>query len=78
MVFIVLMLLLRSLVDPIPPAMTVVVPYLAALGANAWGFDTVFDLPALDVSVPLLSFLFLVALGMDFNIFPAEPSGGTL
>jgi len=47
----------------------VVATYLAALGASWWIFTKVFGFAALDVSAPLYTFLFLVALGVDYNIF---------
>ncbi|GGN68904.1 membrane protein [Actinoplanes lobatus] len=68
-VFLVLVALLRALVAPILLMITVVVSFLASLGAGSWLFRTVFDYPALDNAVPLFSFLFLVALGVDYNIF---------
>jgi RND superfamily putative drug exporter len=68
-VFLVLVALLRALVAPILLMVTVVVSFLASLGAGSWLFRHVFDYPALDNSVPLFSFLFLVALGVDYNIF---------
>ena len=43
--------------------------YAASLGAATLVLDHVLGIPALDASVPLLSFLFLVALGVDYNIF---------
>ncbi|HET6563226.1 MAG TPA: MMPL family transporter [Marmoricola sp.] len=64
-----LVLLLRSLVAPLILVASVVATYFAALGASWWLFTTVFDFAALDVGVPLLAFLFLVALGVDYNIF---------
>ncbi|BBH68999.1 membrane protein [Actinoplanes sp. OR16] len=68
-VFLVLVLLLRALVAPVLLMATVVVSFLASLGAGSWLFRHVFDYPALDNSVPLFAFLFLVALGVDYNIF---------
>ncbi|MBO3742221.1 MMPL family transporter [Actinoplanes flavus] len=68
-VFLVLVALLRALVAPILLMITVVVSFLASLGAGSWLFRNVFDYPALDNAVPLFSFLFLVALGVDYNIF---------
>jgi putative drug exporter of the RND superfamily len=68
-VFLVLVVLLRALVAPILLMVTVVVSFGASLGAGSWLFRTVFGYPALDDSVPLFSFLFLVALGVDYNIF---------
>jgi RND superfamily putative drug exporter len=47
----------------------VVVSYAASLGAATVVLRGPFDLPGLDAGVPLLSFLFLVALGVDYNIF---------
>jgi RND superfamily putative drug exporter len=67
-VLLVLTLLLRAVVAPLVLLATVVLSYLAALGAGgllmrALGFDS------LDVSLPLLAFVFLVALGVDYTIF---------
>ena len=69
LVFIVLVLLLRSLVAPILLLLTVVASFFSAIGAAWLLFENVFGLPALDLSVFLFSFLFLVALGIDYNIF---------
>ena len=69
LVFLVLVLLLRSLVAPILLLLTVVASFFSAIGAAWLLFVNVFGLPALDLSVFLLSFLFLVALGVDYNIF---------
>ena len=67
----VLLLLLRSLLAPVLLVITVLVTYFAALGASWWIFQHVLGYPALDNLVLLLSFLFLVALGVDYNIFLA-------
>jgi RND superfamily putative drug exporter len=64
-----LVLLLRSLVAPVLLVLTVVATYFASLGLSWWLFTEVLGFPALDVGVPLLAFLFLVALGVDYNIF---------
>ncbi len=64
-----LALLLRSLVAPLILVASVVATYFAALGASWWLFTSVLGFAALDVGVPLLAFLFLVALGVDYNIF---------
>lgn len=69
LVFIVLVLLLRSLAAPILLLLTVVASFFASLGAGWLVFETIFGFPALDLSVYLYSFLFLVALGVDYNIF---------
>ena len=67
----VLLLLLRSLVAPLLLVATVLVTYFAALGASWFIFKNVLGYPALDLQVLILSFLFLVALGVDYNIFLA-------
>ena len=68
-VFIVLVLLLRALVAPLLLLATVVASFFASLGAGWLLFQHVFGFPAVDTSVILFSFLFLVALGVDYNIF---------
>lgn len=68
-VFVVLAVLLRSLVAPVVLVATVVASFFSALGAGWLVSDRLLGFPALDLSVPLLSFLFLVALGVDYNIF---------
>ncbi len=62
-------LLLRSIVAPLLLVATVVGTFFAALGASWWIYTGVFGFEAMDVGVPLLAFLFLVALGVDYNIF---------
>ena len=69
LVFLVLVLLLRSLIAPILLLATVVASYFASLGASWLLFTSVFGFPAVDTNVILFSFLFLVALGVDYNIF---------
>ncbi len=68
-VFVVLMILLRSLVAPVLLIATVVATFFASLGAGNWLFQHAFGFPAFDTSVVLFAFLFLVALGVDYNIF---------
>ena len=68
-VLIVLIALLRSLVAPVLLLLTVVISFAASTGAATLVLRGVFDIPGLAESVPLLSFLFLVALGVDYNIF---------
>jgi RND superfamily putative drug exporter len=65
----VLVLLLRGLVAPVLLVLTVIASFFASLGAAWLLFDHVLGFPALDSSVILLSFVFLVALGVDYNIF---------
>ncbi len=69
LVTLVLILLLRALVAPVLLVISVLATYLASMGLAWWVFKTVFNFPALDSGVPLLAFLFLVALGVDYNIF---------
>ncbi|WP_439937740.1 MMPL family transporter [Nocardia sp. N13] len=64
-----LLLLLRSVVAPLLLVATVVATYAASMGASWWLFRSVFGFEAMDTGVPLLAFLFLVALGVDYNIF---------
>jgi RND superfamily putative drug exporter len=68
-VLLVLVWLLRALVAPLVLLATVVVSYFAALGASNLLFDHVMGYPGVDWTVPLLGFVFLVALGIDYNIF---------
>ena len=65
----VLVVLLRSLVAPVLLIATVILSFLAALGTGAIVFDVVFGFPGSDPSLPLFAFVFLVALGIDYNIF---------
>ena len=69
MILVVLVIVLRSLVAPVLLVLISVVGSVAALGAGALLSEHVFGFPALDISVPLYSFLFLVALGIDYTIF---------
>jgi RND superfamily putative drug exporter len=68
-VLIVLGLLLRALVAPVILIATVVLSYGAALGLSALIFDWFLDVSSTDSSFPLFVFVFLVALGIDYNIF---------
>ncbi|MFI6329609.1 MMPL family transporter [Micromonospora chersina] len=65
----VLVLLLRGLLAPVLLVLTVIASFFASLGAAWLLFDRVLDFPALDSGVLLLAFVFLVALGVDYNIF---------
>jgi len=68
-VLVVLSLLLRALVAPLILIATVVLSYCAALGLSALIFDRVLDVQTTDSAFPLFVFVFLVALGIDYNIF---------
>ncbi|MGC4864400.1 MMPL family transporter [Micromonospora sp. DT53] len=65
----VLVLLLRGLLAPLLLVLTVIASFFASLGAAWLLFDHVLGFPALDSGVLLLAFVFLVALGVDYNIF---------
>lgn len=67
--FIVLFILLRSLVAPGVLLLVNLFSAAAAIGAGAWLSRILFGQDALDLQVPLLSFMFLVALGIDYTIF---------
>jgi len=68
-VFLILGLLLRSIVAPVILIATVVLSYFAALGVSSLVFNHVFHFGGADTSFPLFVFVFLVALGIDYNIF---------
>src|SRR5699024_2117250 len=71
-IVVVLMVLLRSLVAPLILAAVNAASAVAAIGAGTWLGEMFFGFPALDVNVPLLAFLFLVALGIDYTMFIAH------
>jgi putative drug exporter of the RND superfamily len=62
-------LLLRSIVAPLLLVATVVLSFVAALGIGGFLFAHVLGFNGVDASFPLLVFVFLVALGVDYNIF---------
>ena len=66
---IILALLLRSILAAVLLLFTVVLSFIATLGASALVFNHVFNFPGADTSFPLFTFVFLVALGIDYNIF---------
>ncbi|CAA9517411.1 MAG: transporter, MMPL family [uncultured Solirubrobacteraceae bacterium] len=68
-VFLILVVLLRALVAPLILIATVILSFAAALGVGALVFDVIFGFPGSDPSLPLFAFVFLVALGIDYNIF---------
>jgi RND superfamily putative drug exporter len=68
-VMIVLMVLLRALVSPLLLVATVVLSFAASMGLSALIFRNVFGFAGADASLPLFVFVFLVALGIDYNIF---------
>jgi putative drug exporter of the RND superfamily len=68
-VFLILVLLLRAVVAPLILIGTVILSFVAALGVGYFVFDVFFGFPGSDPSLPLFAFVFLVALGVDYNIF---------
>ncbi len=68
-VFLVLMVLLRAIAAPVLLMGTVVLSFSAALGVSYVVYDVLFGFPGSDPSLPLFAFVFLVALGIDYNIF---------
>ena len=69
LVLVALAALLRSVVAPVVLVTTVVATYLASLGLSWVIFTQLLGFDRLDAGVPLLAFVFLVALGVDYNIF---------
>ncbi len=68
-IVVILIVLLRSLAMPLLLVATVALNYLATLGVAALVFQHLLGFTATDPSVPLYGFVFLVALGVDYNIF---------
>ncbi|MEO6506089.1 MAG: MMPL family transporter [Terrimesophilobacter sp.] len=68
-ILLILMLLLRSVVAPVLLVFSVVLSFGAALGVSSLVFNGILRFPGADPSVPLFGFVFLVALGIDYNIF---------
>lgn len=69
LIFLTLVVLLRSLLAPLLMTATVLVTNIAALGIGWWVSTGVFGFTAFDSVTPLYSFVFLVALGIDYSIF---------
>ena len=68
-VFLILVALLRAVIVPLVLIGTVILSFVAALGVGYFAFDVIFGFPGSDPSLPLFAFVFLVALGVDYNIF---------
>jgi putative drug exporter of the RND superfamily len=68
-VLLILGLLLRAIVAPLVLIATVVLSFASALGISALFFKHVFGFAGADTAMPLFVFVFLVALGIDYNIF---------
>src|SRR3954466_1854561 len=68
-VFLILAVLVRALLAPLLLVLSVILSYAAALGTGVFVSDAIFGFPGVDPALPLLCFVFLVALGIDYNIF---------
>ncbi|AQP49881.1 MMPL family transporter [Tessaracoccus flavescens] len=68
-ILVILIFLLRSILAPVLLIATTALSFGTAMGTAALVFNHVFDFPGADPSVPLYGFVFLVALGIDYNIF---------
>jgi RND superfamily putative drug exporter len=68
-ILLILVLLLRSLLVPVLLVATVALNFLATLGVSTLVFEHLLGFGGADASVPLYGFVFLVALGVDYNIF---------
>lgn len=68
-IMLILMLLLRSILAPVLLIITTVLSFGTAMGVSALMFNGIFGFPGADPAVPLYGFVFLVALGIDYNIF---------
>jgi putative drug exporter of the RND superfamily len=69
LILIILAILLRALVMPLYVVATVVLSFAFALGVSSLIFTHVLGQPASDPSLALFAFIFLVALGVDYNVF---------
>lgn len=65
----ILMMLLRAVLAPVLLILTTVLSFGTAMGVSALVFNGIFKFPGADPAVPLFGFIFLVALGIDYNIF---------
>src|SRR5262249_13719042 len=68
-VFLILVLLLRAVLAPLMLVATVVLSFVATLGVSGLVFTHLFHFGGADSAFPLFAFVFLVALGVDYNIF---------
>src|SRR5690554_2181062 len=68
-ILLILMALLRSILAPVLLILTTVISFGTAMGVAALVFNGILDFPGADPAVPLYGFVFLVALGIDYNIF---------
>ena len=69
LILLILALLLRAVAMPLYVMGTVILSFGFAMGASSLIFTHVLDQPASDATLPLFAFIFLVALGVDYNVF---------
>ena len=69
LILVILVILLRAIVAPLYLVATVVLSYAFALGASTLIFTEILNQPDSDPGIPTFAFIFLVALGVDYNIF---------
>jgi RND superfamily putative drug exporter len=69
LILLILGLLLRAVIMPLYVVATVILSFAFALGTSGLIFTHVLDQPASDPTLPLFAFIFLVALGVDYNVF---------
>ena len=68
-ILVILAVLLRAVVMPLYVMATVILSFAFALGVSSLAFTHLLGQPASDPSLPLFAFIFLVALGVDYNVF---------
>jgi len=68
-ILVILMLLLRAVLAPVLLIGSVILSFTATIGVSALVFNYIFHFPGSDAAIPLFGFIFLVALGVDYNIF---------
>ncbi len=72
LILILLFALTRSMKMPIYMMATILLSYVSALGLGIFLVDLLFGYDALSTRVPVYAFIFLVALGIDYNIILAS------
>ncbi|MFJ3923166.1 MMPL family transporter [Streptomyces sp. NPDC090022] len=72
LIAVILLVLLRSLLAPVVLMLAVGLGFAATLGASALVFQHVLERPGVDFTLPLVLFLFVVALGTDYNILISD------
>lgn len=68
-ILVILMLLLRAIVAPVVLIGSVILSFAATVGISALMFNHIFRFAGSEPAIPLFGFIFLVALGVDYNIF---------